>query len=139
MIWKDASYFTCAKCKNQYCASCFGDWEDHKELTCEQFKLKKLEKRDKNEIAFEKLIEKEKWKKCPKCGSIVEKTEFCNYIRCKSNICQKNTCFCYLCGDILTEETHYTHFDQNNPYLNKCINTIMDFEIKKKKKCCLII
>ena len=74
------------------------------------------------------MMEKEKWMKCPKCHIVVEKIEFCNFIRCPSNICQKKTSFCYLCGEILAEEDHYDHYKNKNPYENQCMNS------NKKKK-----
>lgn len=121
-IWEGASFFTCWKCKNKYCGECAGEWKDHERLTCKEYEEYKKNNLNKNDVDFEKMMEKEKWMKCPKCKSIVEKIEFCNFIRCQSNICQKNVCFCYLCGEILKEEDHYLHYQDHNPYANKCKN-----------------
>lgn len=132
-IWAEASFFTCWKCKEKFCAECSGNWKNHEGLTCEEFKTNKENGITKEDLAMNKIIENEKWMKCPKCKIIVEKIEFCNFIRCRSNVCQKKTCFCYLCGDILTEETHYTHFKDNNPYNDRCINFERLEDDKKKQ------
>ena len=128
-IWEGASFFTCWQCKNKYCSECFGEWKEHEGLTCEEYKKNIKNNLKKDDVEFEKMMEKEKWMKCPKCRSIVEKIEFCNFIRCQSNICQKKTCFCYLCGEILVEKDHYKHYKDGNPYENFCVNS---GKIKKK-------
>ena len=133
-IWEGASFFTCWKCKGKYCTQCYAKWKEHEGMTCKEYEVKKKKAGNinKDEMEFEKMMEKEKWMKCPKCSCIVEKIEFCNFIRCQSNICQKNTCFCYLCGEILHEKDHYKHYKDNNPYENHCKNS--DKILIKKKK-----
>ena len=133
-IWSGASYFTCFQCKVKYCAECRGDWKDHEGMTCEKYKELKEKNLNPNDIVFENMMQNEKWMKCPKCEMVVEKIEFCNFIRCPSNICQKNTCFCYLCGEILTEELHYKHYKDKNPYLNECVNSNKPKNLKNGEK-----
>ena len=117
MIWKDASYFTCNQCKKIFCSNelCYGDWEKHKNISCLEFKKKIRQKKDdENEELFKKTKDEKKWINCPKCKINIEKISGCNYIRCESNICQKKTCFCYLCSEILNENDVKSHYINDN-------------------------
>lgn len=125
---KSLSYFCCFNCKNKYCLDCLGDWKLHQGISCEDFKNKNLSKEEKE---FREQIKKKKWMSCPECKTVVEKIEYCNFIRCASPICQKKTCFCYLCGKKLTQEEHFDHFKDKNPYGNVCINMNDIGDIKK--------
>lgn len=58
---------------------------------------------------MKELVKKEGWGKCPKCQRIGEKKEGCNYMYC---LCKQH--YCYLCGAMLTEAEHFSHF-QNVP------------------------
>eukprot|EP00094_Tigriopus_californicus_P008652 TCALIF_08340-PA protein Name:"Similar to RNF14 E3 ubiquitin-protein ligase RNF14 (Homo sapiens)" AED:0.05 eAED:0.05 QI:59/0.85/1/1/1/1/8/113/640 len=46
-------------------------------------------------------------KRCPKCGTPIQKSEGCNKMTC--NKC--NTHFCYICGDKISHINPYTHFN----------------------------
>ena len=91
-INKDASYFVCPGCQQKLCAICFGDWKQHETLNCNDYQ--KLKKKTVDDI-FEKLMKEKKWRRCPNCQFVIEKTEYCNFMRCRLSICQKRFCFCY--------------------------------------------
>ena len=121
MVSKKLSYFKCEECKMKYCLDCFGDWSLHEGKKCNEFKENGISKEEKE---FMEEIKRKKWMPCPECKTVVEKIEFCNFIRCSSPKCEKKTCFCYLCGQKLTQTEHFDHFVDKNPYGNVCNNMI---------------
>ncbi|EGC40176.1 hypothetical protein DICPUDRAFT_25641 [Dictyostelium purpureum] len=62
--------FLCPKCDNRYCFKCRVDY--HSSLSCEQYQ-KWAKENGKGDQLFEKLVEKQNYKKCPKCQRWVEK------------------------------------------------------------------
>nr|XP_019068489.1 E3 ubiquitin-protein ligase RNF144A-like [Solanum lycopersicum] len=84
----------CPSCKKLFCFQCKLPW--HAGFQCEQSGAL----RDKNDVAFSKLAEGEKWQRCPKCRSFVQLSEGCRHITCR---CQAN--FCYDCG-MLFDKSH---------------------------------
>ncbi len=100
-----------------------------------------------DERLLEKLISDKHWKKCPECGSIIEKTDYCNFIICSSILCRKKTYFCYICGSKLTQKTINSHFLDGNPYNNciflkkidsenKIFSNEMTYKTDPKDSCC---
>ena len=94
-------------CEALHCAKCKTLW--HENLTCKEFEAKINNEHDeKNEAAFKNLMKQEKWKECPKCGIVIEKTEGCNHMThfaCpKSNNDEKRTDFCYCCKKLLVHK-----------------------------------
>lgn len=61
-----------------------------------------------------KFIEKMGYKKCPRCHYYAEKVSGCNFMYCR---CGTN--FCNLCGCLLDQSLHHSHFLQG-PYGNSC-------------------
>jgi len=58
---------------------------------------------------------------------------------CPSAFCQKKKYFCYLCGISLKNAESLSHFNENNPFSNKCKTTIEketkgDFNMKGMNK-----
>lgn len=104
---KRLSYVQCEKCKFKFCLECNTEWELHKGIPCKEFQTRN------EEDPIEKLIRENKWRKCPECGIVIEKTKFCNFIKCQSSICQKRTTFCYLCGEILKGNPNDHYLDGN--------------------------
>ncbi|KAJ0466412.1 putative transcription factor C2H2 family [Helianthus annuus] len=74
----------CPDCKKPFCFRCRVPW--HAGSTCR-------ETRDENDVAFDVICEKNKWKRCPSCRCRVEHVGGCNLIMCKCG-----TQFCYKCG-----------------------------------------
>ncbi|CAI9769077.1 unnamed protein product [Fraxinus pennsylvanica] len=77
----------CPSCKNWFCFQCKRVW--HAGFGCEE----SGELRDRNDVAFGRLVEQKKWVRCPRCRHFVELTEGCRIIKCR---CSIN--FCYKCG-----------------------------------------
>ena len=117
MVPRNYSWFQCKYCNLKFCVDCLGDWSKHDGKTCKEFKENNLSA---DEKAFREEIKKKKWMPCPECKNVVEKIEFCNFIRCSSPQCQQKTCFCYLCGMKLTQAEHFDHYIDKNPYGNQC-------------------
>ncbi|KNZ74599.1 putative E3 ubiquitin-protein ligase [Termitomyces sp. J132] len=49
------------------------------------------------------LSEREGWKNCPGCNTLIEKTEGCDHMTCRTPAC--NTHFCYVCGEEIIRST----------------------------------
>lgn len=62
-------------------------------LTCAQFQELPPEQRTKDDAALFHLSNKNKWRQCPSCKNMVERSDGCNYIKCR---CGKG--FCFQCG-----------------------------------------
>ena len=69
---------------------------------------------------FEEFIRAEGLRPCPECFAVGELKSGCKFVYCTC----KNT-FCYLCGRSLTEEQHYSHF-QDGPYGTRCYGGAVD-------------
>ncbi|CAD8197667.1 unnamed protein product [Paramecium pentaurelia] len=108
IIWKNAEYQNCIKCKMQYCRLCF--LPQHKnERTCEEQKIMYQDK------VYQDLKVLLKASRCPKCRVMVEKVAGCNFMTCR---CGTN--FCNICDIQLEKQDHYSHFEGNSPFNNKC-------------------
>ena len=130
-VWNEAGQFTCNQCGKKYCAQCYGNWKEHAKLTCEQ--LIDFKRTDEDRL-LESYIREKKFMKCPECGITVEKTKYCNIIYCSSQLCEKKTVFCYLCGEKLTPKHAAAHFIDNNTYSYQCVKTIDRNPIDKLKE-----
>jgi len=130
-IQKEAQYFNCAHCGITSCADekCLGLWSEHKGKTCSEYK----EWKELNKGKSDDFIKKFNLRRCPICGSLIEKFGNCNLIRCCSVRCQKKTIFCFLCGEALKEETSLAHFSQNSTFA-KCKNLEKNPEVEEAKQ-----
>jgi E3 ubiquitin-protein ligase RNF14 len=84
IIWKEADFVNCTKCKKKYCTSC--KFEFHEGFTCKEF-VEAGGKLVLDDYELIKLMQDKSWKNCPTCKCIVEKTGGCNFITCASPIC----------------------------------------------------
>ncbi|EAR83989.2 Ibr domain protein (macronuclear) [Tetrahymena thermophila SB210] len=125
-IWKGAFYTKCPLCNYEFCTEC--KYAKHSGISCEQYKEQNIQ--SKEDLAFFQMMKINKWKQCPVCKSVVVKEKWCNFLRCSSSICQKKTCFCYLCCDVLNEEDHYIHYIDKNPYKDNCVTMQLKKEIE---------
>ncbi|RQM27374.1 hypothetical protein B5M09_006475 [Aphanomyces astaci] len=89
---------TCLFCKTKLCLRCQVAWHDG--LECDQYKRMVAAGGDSDEAQLHQLKEKFKWKQCPKCNVLVERSIGCNYMRCN---CGEP--FCYACGTSYAEKT----------------------------------
>ena len=131
IVWSDASYFTCSSCRKMYCGqeACLGEWEKHKNLSCQEYKNLF---QNQNDEEFEKLAKAQKWVKCPKCLATIEKTKGCNFITCETMNCQKKTTFCYFCNELLSEKGRKNHYINGNEF-GPCKGIKQPDEIPKMK------
>ncbi|XP_076891607.1 E3 ubiquitin-protein ligase RSL1-like [Bidens hawaiensis] len=67
----------CLTCKKPFCYMCKVTW--HEGFTCEETSKNK----DENNLAFDVLYKKNKWRMCPKCGHCVECVDGCPLILCR--------------------------------------------------------
>jgi len=81
----------CPNCHKPMCKDCKLIW--HERFTCAEFKAIPVSERAPEDLVFAALALKQKWRRCPKCGAMVERTEGCNHMTC---IC--NYEYCYICG-----------------------------------------
>jgi len=86
---EDDNVLTCPLCKKKYCLNCRVDF--HKGMTCKEYQINN--KRDENDIKFEKFVKGKKYKQCSKCKFWVEKNQGCDHMTCR---CKYE--FCYKCG-----------------------------------------
>jgi len=96
----------CPECLNKFCPACKCR---HKGLSCDDYQSWKHEN-DTAEAAFEELMQREGWKKCPCCQAPCERTQGCNFMTCYSRQCCGKKYFCYICGIEITKTQHFTHF-----------------------------
>ncbi|KAJ4982445.1 hypothetical protein NE237_033282 [Protea cynaroides] len=79
----------CPNCRKFFCFQCKIPW--HVGFSCNGTQ----QLRDENDILFEKLVDRNKWMRCPCCNFRVEKIEGCSNITCRCGVL-----FCYACGKI---------------------------------------
>ena len=86
----------CPTCVNSTCKQCRRLMEDHLTWDVEERECPAVKENDQKlyELGSEK-----KWKQCPTCLNMVEKTEGCNHMDC---VCGVE--FCYRCGRLFDED-----------------------------------
>lgn len=105
----------CTKCRTSLCTAC--KEEVHPGITCEA--AKELTRDD----VLEEFLLSQNWKKCPTCGSAVEKIDGCQFITCHSPVCKGKNALCYLCGRFVIEAQHFSHYKTKGPFGDTC-NTL---------------
>lgn len=75
-------YGVCSKCKMMVCRKCGMMW--HGQRRCEM---------DEGSREVVRLGDEFGWKRCYRCGAMVERSDGCNHMKCR---CGKE--FCYVCG-----------------------------------------
>ncbi|KAK1301716.1 hypothetical protein QJS10_CPB12g01385 [Acorus calamus] len=75
--------FLCPHCKRGCCAKCGVEW--HKGLSCEEYQKSEAAEEGRREAAaFDALVKKERWQRCPACKFYVQKEKWgCHYIQCR--------------------------------------------------------
>uniref|UniRef100_M8CBB7 Putative E3 ubiquitin-protein ligase n=1 Tax=Aegilops tauschii TaxID=37682 RepID=M8CBB7_AEGTA len=64
-----------------FCARCAVPWHDG--FGCEEFQKLGQDERGREDLLLRRLVGMEGWQRCPKCQMFVEKSEGCNYIKCR--------------------------------------------------------
>lgn len=104
------------KCRLAFCRVCYKSWHGP---------LQRCHPRDPTELSAEEKASYDYIAKntspCPYCNAATSKTQGCNHMRCY----QCDTHFCYLCGDWLSPDNPYQHF--NRPGL-PCYQRLWDME-----------
>ncbi|XP_059647632.1 E3 ubiquitin-protein ligase RSL1-like isoform X2 [Cornus florida] len=67
----------CPNCKRLFCFRCKIPW--HTGYRCEEGG----EMRNRNEVEFGLLVERNNWKRCPRCGHCIERFTGCRAIKCR--------------------------------------------------------
>ncbi|KAG1669196.1 hypothetical protein FOA52_001447 [Chlamydomonas sp. UWO 241] len=82
----------CPACERTLCASCLiPGW--HEGFSCEAFQALPPHQRSADDAALLRLSDVLRWKQCPSCSHVVERSEGCNHMAC---LCGGS--FCYSCG-----------------------------------------
>lgn len=97
----------CPSCHVTLCAACCQ--LPHPGKSCEEYQRWKQEN-DAGELALEALRKAQGWQRCPKCSATCARAQGCNFMTCHSAQCRGKVKFCYICGDLLNEVQHVTHF-----------------------------
>ncbi|KAM0902993.1 hypothetical protein ACQ4PT_018942 [Festuca glaucescens] len=90
----------CPHCHRLFCARCAAPW--HADIGCREFQLLGQDERGREDLLLRQLAGRQRWQRCPKCQMYVEKSEGCNYIKCRCGYS-----FCYRCASKVSAETHY--------------------------------
>ena len=88
----------CQNCKKEYCIKCYRPWHDNK--NCEEYLMETLYNNNQiGEQIYQIEENKDKYRECPKCQSIMVKEKGTNKILC---VC--GFIFCYKCGKSFKEK-----------------------------------
>lgn len=88
---------TCPACHRGFCPHCMvPGW--HQGYTCAQFQALPPHQRTAEDAAVLQLSASQRWKPCPGCRHVVERSEGCNHMHCRCG-----THFCYKCGAAYTK------------------------------------
>lgn len=72
----------CGACHRLFCARCKIAW--HSDIGCEEFQGLGDNERAREDLMLKSLAREKKWGLCPSCKYVVEKTEGCNHMVCRS-------------------------------------------------------
>ncbi|XVF27173.1 hypothetical protein REPUB_Repub14bG0083800 [Reevesia pubescens] len=86
----------CPFCHRLFCAQCHVSW--HPGISCDEYQKLNEDEKGREDIMMKNLVKENKWRRCPSCRIIVERTEGCLHMTCR---CKFE--FCYACG---AEWTH---------------------------------
>ena len=89
IIGTDKMEYACPKCATLLCLTC--QHGAHPNATCEEAKQRRGESVE--EQQFQELAGREGWRRCGRCGVMVQLSSGCNHMTCR---CSHH--FCYACG-----------------------------------------
>ncbi|XP_059647634.1 E3 ubiquitin-protein ligase RSL1-like isoform X2 [Cornus florida] len=70
----------CPNCKRLFCFHCKLPW--HSGYGCEE----SGNMRNRNDVEFGLLMERNNWKRCPRCGHCIQRSEGCRHVKCRSEL-----------------------------------------------------
>ncbi|GMI91703.1 hypothetical protein like AT3G14250 [Hibiscus trionum] len=80
----------CPNCHRLFCAQCKVPW--HPGISCEEYQKLGEGERGRDDLMVRNLAKEKKWRNCPSCRFMVERTEGCPHMTCW---CKYQ--FCYAC------------------------------------------
>ncbi|KAE8700740.1 P-loop containing nucleoside triphosphate hydrolases superfamily protein [Hibiscus syriacus] len=81
----------CPNCHRLFCVQCNVPW--HPGISCEEYQTLSEDERGRDDLMVRNLAKEKKWRNCPSCRFMVERTEGCPHMTCR---CRYQ--FCYACG-----------------------------------------
>lgn len=87
----DITESECPSCKRLFCAWCGVPW--HTGVGCAEYEQLAAGDRGKEDLVVMEMAKGEKWKRCPQCKFLVQKSDGCLHITCRCGFE-----FCYGCG-----------------------------------------
>ncbi|XVE51760.1 hypothetical protein DITRI_Ditri02bG0066600 [Diplodiscus trichospermus] len=87
----------CPFCHRLFCAQCHVPW--HPGISCEEYQKLNEDERESEDLMVRNLAKENKWRRCPSCRFLVERTEGCLHMTCR---CKFE--FCYACGSEWTPD-----------------------------------
>lgn len=115
----DTEFARCPRCSKDFCVKCGGGV--HKGMSCEDYQAWQVDN-DASARLMEELLQKEDWRRCPRCGVPSQRESGCNFMRCVSSTCKnsrESNAWCYVCGGKLNTLDHFTHYPAG-PFGNSC-------------------
>ncbi|KAJ3071987.1 hypothetical protein HDU98_004475 [Podochytrium sp. JEL0797] len=107
----------CRICLTTCCWKCKTDTA-HDGFSCAEYqKMTRTHHGNREQLKFEEMILKEKWRRCPNCTMVTAKNEGCNKMACE--VCKAYWCF--VCGKKLNKRKPYLHFASR---WSKCNNKL---------------
>lgn len=109
--------YTCPNCVEALCTSCHAR---HGDYTCAEYK----DIASGGYEALERLKRELNIKDCPKCKTLIEKTEGCNHVTCGG--CRAH--ICWVCrADFVTSDSCYAHMNKAHGGIGLGYEHIMDW------------
>ncbi|KAG0235056.1 hypothetical protein BGW42_005849 [Actinomortierella wolfii] len=89
---RDGTAVRCPECNTSYCATCAVPF--HRGLTCEEYRAQ-IEGGNTTEedMAMFQMIKDRRWRHCPSCRFVIEKTQGCPHV-----VCHCGQSMCFSCG-----------------------------------------
>ena len=97
-----SSTLQCPSCFSTICSAC--NEEAHEGMTCEERRIHK-DPAEQDRL-FNEWVARNGGKRCPRCRSVIEKTDGCNHITCRCG-----THFCWKCEMTFDPRDIYQHMD----------------------------
>ncbi|KAF9972910.1 hypothetical protein BGZ73_003882 [Actinomortierella ambigua] len=89
---RDGTVVRCPECMTSYCASCAVPY--HRGLSCEEYRAQvEGGNTTEEDMAMAQMIKERRWRHCPSCRFVIEKTHGCPHV-----VCHCGESMCFSCG-----------------------------------------